>query len=373
MVSGKWALVHQISELHKGSSPSAKVNNMTDFEKIYSFENLYRAHLRARCGKRYQAEVIAFESCLSENLVCLSESIRNKTYRVSDYYSFKIYDPKERDIHALHYRDRVVQHCICDEVLEPILDKKLIYDNCACRKGKGTHFSMNRLTGFMRDLYKHHGTHGYFLKIDIKKYFNNIDHDILKQILCRKIYDTDVLELLYHIIDSYEFTPNKGLPLGNQTSQWFAILYLDKIDRFIKEELHIRYYTRYMDDMVLLHHDKTYLRYCRDEIQWKLQNDRLLETNEKTKIFPVQNGVNYLGFHFYMTNTGKVILKVKQATKKKYKKKVKEMQYQYAAYMIGYDDVIAVLNSYHAHLAHGNCYHLNCHILDNVWFKRNEI
>ena len=203
---------------------------MTDFEKIWSFENLYRAHLRARLGKRHEAEVIDFERELSANLVCLSERIRNKTYRISGYYSFKVYDPKERDIHALHYRDRVVQHCICDDVLEPVLDKALIYDNCACRRNKGTHFSMDRLSGFMRDFYKKHGTEGYFLKIDIRKYFNSIDHDILKQILCRKICDTDVLELLYHIIDSYEFAPNKGLPLGHQTSQWFAILHLDRID-----------------------------------------------------------------------------------------------------------------------------------------------
>ena len=345
---------------------------MTDFEKIWSFENLYRAHLRARLGKRHEAEVIDFERELSANLVCLSERIRNKTYRISGYYSFKVYDPKERDIHALHYRDRVVQHCICDDVLEPVLDKALIYDNCACRRNKGTHFSMDRLSGFMRDFYKKHGTEGYFLKIDIRKYFNSIDHDILKQILCRKICDTDVLELLYHIIDSYEFAPNKGLPLGNQTSQWFAILYLDRIDRLIKEDLHIRYYTRYMDDMVLLHHDKEYLRYCRDRIRHELQDKRQLETNDKTKIFPIRNGVNYLGFHFYMTDTGKVIRKVKQATKKKYKKKVRQMQYQYALWLIDFDDVKAVLNSYRAHLAHGNCYRLNCSMLNGVWYRRGE-
>ena len=127
---------------------------MTDFEKIWSFENLYRAHLRARLGKRHEAEVIDFERELSANLVCLSERIRDKTYRISGYYSFKVYDPKERDIHALHYRDRMVQHCICDDVLEPVLDKALIYDNCACRRNKGTHFSMDRLSGFMRDFYK---------------------------------------------------------------------------------------------------------------------------------------------------------------------------------------------------------------------------
>lgn len=345
---------------------------MTDFEKIYSFENLYHAHLRARLGKRHEKEVIDFENNLSANLVFLSESIRTKTYRISGYYNFKVYDPKERDIHALHYRDRVVQHCICDEVLEPILDKMLIYDNCACRKSKGTHFSMDRLSKFLREFYKRHGTQGYFLKIDIRKYFDSIDHNILKSILYKKIYDVDVLELLYHIVDSYEVVLGKGLPLGNQTSQWFAILYLDRIDRLIKEELHIKYYTRYMDDMILVHYDKVYLRDCRDHILWTLQNERLLCTNSKTKIFPISNGVNYLGFHFYITDTGKVIRKLKQSTKKKYKKKIKKLQYQYANYEIDFDDVTAVLNSYRAHLMHGNCYNLQCKALIDAQFKRGR-
>ena len=123
---------------------------------------------------------------------------------------------------------------------------------------------------------------------------------------------------------------------------------------------------------MLLHHDKEYLRYCRDRIRHELQDKRQLETNDKTKIFPIRNGVNYLGFHFYMTDTGKVIRKVKQATKKKYKKKVRQMQYQYALWLIDFDDVKAVLNSYRAHLAHGNCYRLNCSMLNGVWYRRGE-
>ena len=124
------------------------------YEKIYNFENLYKAHLRAKAGKRSEREVIDFENDLSRNLVGLSERLKNGTYKIKGYYSFKVYDPKERNIHALYYEDRVVQHCICDEVLEPVLDKKLIYDNCACRRNKGTHFSMNRLSRFMRSFFR---------------------------------------------------------------------------------------------------------------------------------------------------------------------------------------------------------------------------
>ena len=240
---------------------------MTDYEKIYDFQNLYKAHTVARRSKRTTREVIEFEMNLGENLTALSDSLKNRTYRMQDYYSFAIYDPKYRMIHALHYRDRVVQHCLCDEVLAPILDKKLIYDNSACRIGKGTHFAMERLSGFLREFYRKHGTDGYFLKCDIRKFFDNIDHLVLKQKLSKVIEDERVLTLLYQIIDSFEVMPGKGLPLGNQTSQWFAIFYLDGFDRLIKEKMKIKYYSRYMDDCVLIYQDKKYLCYCLEQMK----------------------------------------------------------------------------------------------------------
>ena len=155
------------------------------YEKIYDFQNLYNAHKRARLGKRNTREVIEFELNLSENLTRLSDSLRNHSYKVSGYYSFDVYDPKLRKIHALHYRDRVVQHAICDEVLMPVLERKLIYDSAACRVGKGTGFAVRRVSAFMNEFYRRHGTSGYFLKCDVRKFFENIDHEILKAKLTR--------------------------------------------------------------------------------------------------------------------------------------------------------------------------------------------
>lgn len=173
---------------------------MTDYEKNYDFQNLYKAHTVARRSKRTTREVIEFEMNLGENLTALSDSLKNRTYRMQDYYSFAIYDPKYRMIHALHYRDRVVQHCLCDEVLAPILDKKLIYDNSACRIGKGTHFAIGRVSKFLHDFYKKNGANGYFLKCDIRKFFDNIDHLVLKQKLSKVIEDERVLTLLYLLV-----------------------------------------------------------------------------------------------------------------------------------------------------------------------------
>ena len=141
---------------------------MFNYDLIYNFENLYKAHKKARLGKRDNSEVIKFEMDLSKNLMDLSVELKNETYSLSGYYEFWVYDPKKRKIHALHYRDRIVQHVLCDEILVKILDKKLIYDNSACRINKGTHFAIGRVNWFLLDFYKKHKTSGYILKCDIR-------------------------------------------------------------------------------------------------------------------------------------------------------------------------------------------------------------
>ena len=204
-------------------SPCRWVLIMTDYEKIYDFQNLYKAHTVARRSKRTTREVIEFEMNLGENLTALSDSLKNRTYRMQDYYSFAIYDPKYRMIHALHYRDRVVQHCLCDEVLAPILDKKLIYDNSACRIGKGTHFAIGRVSKFLHDFYKKNGANGYFLKCDIRKFFDNIDHLVLKQKLSKVIEDERVLTLLYLLVFWENHTcESKRINLDTQKSRSFG-------------------------------------------------------------------------------------------------------------------------------------------------------
>jgi retron-type reverse transcriptase len=151
----------------------------------------------ARLSKRSKIEVIDFEMNLASNICRLQEQLVNRTWKPKGYYHFFVYDPKTRSIFAPYYEDRVVQHCLCDNILAPEIDKRLVYDNSACRIGKGTHFSLNRLTQFLTDFYKKHGTDGYFLKIDICKYFDNIRHDVLKQKLTKVFKEQDLLDLLH--------------------------------------------------------------------------------------------------------------------------------------------------------------------------------
>ena len=258
--------------------------------------------------------------------------------RIRGYRKFRIYDPKEREIHALPYSDRVVQHSLCDNVLGPYLDRRLIYDNAACRPGKGTHFAMDRLSGFMRSFYREHGADGWFLKCDIRKYFLSISHRILHEKIEGMNLGAEVKELLHIIVDSYEEEEGRGLPMGNQTSQWFALYYLDGIDRLVKEKMRIKYYTRYMDDMILIHHDREYLSECLCEME-AYAKDRLdIEFNEKTQIHHIKQGIDYLGFHFYLTDTGKVIRRLRQSCKRRFKRKLKKFKVLYRNDNIGIDD-----------------------------------
>lgn len=344
---------------------------MNEYEKIYDFQNLYKAHKAARHGKRSTREVIDFELNLSSNLVKISNSLKNKTYKLAGYYSFYVHDPKERKIHALHYIDRVVQHCICDEVLAPKLEKKLIYDNVACRMNKGTHFALKRVNNYLHSYYCKYGANGYFLKCDIRKFFDNIDHDILKRKLVKLFSNKDILWLLFLIIDSYETLPGKGLPMGNQTSQWFAIYYLDGFDRLVKENLRIKFYSRYMDDCILIHNDKRFLQDCLKNMTGYIQNNLKLEFNYKTQIFPIRNGADYIGWHIYLTDTGKVIRKVRRQTKYKYKRKIKYLKYMYSINEIELEEISQILKSYHAHLSYGHTYKLENKLLKELTLIKN--
>lgn len=345
---------------------------MSEYENLYDFQNLLKAHKRARLGKQGKREVIDFEMNLSQNLCEMSEEIKNESYHISGYYSFNVYEPKERTIHALHYRDRVVQHCLCDEIIAPLFERNLIYDNAACRKGKGTLFAIRRLSEFLRTFCREHGNKGYFLKCDIRKFFDNIDHEILKDVLTRKIADTQVLALCEKIIDSYETAQGKGLPLGNQTSQWFALIYLDGFDRLCKEQLHLRFYTKYMDDMIIVHESKAYLHDCLAKMRDYAEDERKLQFNQKTQIFPVKNGVEYLGFRFSLSKSGAVIRRLKTSSKLRYRRKLRSFMQLYRDGNIELEEIRQSLSGYHGHMKHGSTFHLKKKALSSFSLRRSD-
>lgn len=285
------------------------------FEQIISWQNFRLAFLKASKGKSRSSEVILFTMKLDENLEGLRRGIANQTYSIGEYRQFKIYDPKERIISVAPFKDRVIHHAIIN-ILEPIFEKQFVFHTYACRKGKGTHAAA-------RYVFKKARSNNFFLKLDVKKYFDSIDHIELKRQLTRIIKDKRCLVLLFKIIDSYYFQKNKGLPIGNLTSQFFANLYLSSLDHFILEQLKPACYARYMDDMIILADSVQELKADFHAIQMYITQK--LDLTLKQEIYgKVSKGIPFLGWKI-TNNSITVLLK----TRKRMKKKLKEIQHDF--------------------------------------------
>ena len=295
-------------------------------EEIFTFENLYDAYKDCRKSKQHKGEVIQFEINLSNNISKLVNEIITRKYRLGNYKKFMIYEPKERVIEALPFRDRVVIKCFCDVVLKDKIDRKLIYDNSACRIEKGTTFAIKRLENFLRSEYrKKQNNNIYFLKCDIRKYFQSIDHEVLLGLLKNINFSDDEMWIIEKLIKEQPNEANIGLPLGNQSSQWFALLYLNVIDRYVKENLRVKGYIRYMDDMILIHRDKSYLQYSLLMIKDKCENELKLSLNKKTQIGIVKNGIDFLGYRHILNKNGTITRKLRASSKQRLKKHLKTL------------------------------------------------
>lgn len=287
---------------------------------IFSFGNIYRCYLNCRKNKRNTINALKFELNAEENIIRLEKELKTKTYHPSRSILFFAKKPKLREIFAADFRDRVVHHILVG-YLEPIFEKIFIHDSYACRKAKGTHRAVMRLQGFMRKVSKNETIRGYYLQLDIKSFFINIDKEILFGLIRKRTNNQDVLwlaeEIIFHdCTRSYILKDNqelfkempeekslfgkenkKGLPIGNLTSQFFANVYLNELDQFVKHNLRCCYYIRYADDFVLLDSSKEKLVSWMKEIGEFLEDRLGLRLNPKrTKLQPLSNGIDFLGY-----------------------------------------------------------------------------
>lgn len=261
------------------------------YDQIISVENLTLADKIAQKGKRKQYGVIRHNRNKEQNIINLHESLKNKTYQTSQYSIFNIYEPKEREIFRLpYYPDRIVHHAIMN-VLEPMFIRAFTADTYSCIKGRGIHSAVKKVKSALTCV----EDTSYCLKLDIKKFYPSVDHEILKVLLRRKLKDKDLLWLLDGIIDSAP-----GLPIGNYLSQYFANFYLTYFDHWIKETLNIKHYFRYADDIVILSRSKEYLHEILRQIKEYLQVNLKLEVKGNYQVFPVEKrGIDFLGYKFF--------------------------------------------------------------------------
>jgi len=288
-------------------------------EDIIGFEALWDSMQKCKRGVIWKDSVANFVLNGIPEVAKLSNELENGTYRERSHKYFTILYPKEREIMSIAFRDRVYQRSLNDVAIYPMMSKSFIYDNAACQKGKGSDFARKRMKCHMERYFRKYGATGYVLKIDIRKYYDSMSHEVVKEAFREKLPE-NVYNRAAEILDG--FPGDIGFNPGSQIIQIAGISLLDKLDHFIKERLRVKYYIRYMDDMVLLGNDHRQLREWLKAIREKLNKIGLDIHMKKTKITPLHVGMMWLGYHYRLTGSGKVVMTADpdrlKATRKKY-------------------------------------------------------
>lgn len=339
------------------------------YPQICDFENLYWAFRKARRGKRGRPDVAAFEYDLELELVDLRKELTNESYRPGPYRHFTLYERKPRRISAAPFRDRVVHHALCN-VIEPIWETRFIHDSYACRVGKGTHAALDRCTYFSR-------RHPFVLQGDIVGFFPSVDHDILYKLLSRRIACPPTLRLIRSIIasgtgihsdgwdmqwfpddDLFAVQRPRGLPIGNQTSQFWANVYLHELDMFVKHALRCKAYLRYCDDFLLFTSDKTTLHQWRRKMESFLASLRLRLHPLKSTVYPVTNGIPFLGFQVFPDHR-----RLRRDNGVYFQRRLERLMARYAAGAITRERLDASVKGWVAHASHGDTWGLRGSVL----------
>ena len=331
---------------------------------ITEFEYLCEADHNARKGKRYRQEVLAFTAAFEHNLFVIQAQMQGGTYILGPYRKLWVFVPKKRLVMALRYPDRIVQWSLY-QYLNPIYDKLFIEDSYACRKDKGSHKAAQRLQYWMRQASRKPDAKWYYLKLDISKFFYRVNHAKLLEILSRRIKDPELMCFLDSVINSRaeafglprgktpqdtppeEWLYDVGMPIGNLTSQLFANIYMNELDQYAKHVLHIHYYIRYMDDVIVLAETKEQLQEWKERIEAFLRDELFLDLNDKTCIRPVSMGIEFVGVRIYATH-----MKLRKSTVGRLKREVKKITEMYATGEMSKEDFDRRVASIKGLLAH---------------------
>ena len=339
-----------------------RINNI--FKEKITFTKLLEAHQKTKKGKRFKKQVIEFEMNLETNLLQIGKELLSGTYKFSKYFEFKIYEPKERIIKTLSYKDRVVQTWYVENFLKPYFLPQFIQDSYACIEQKGTHKAVDKLQEYLRKANRKYSNNVWVLKCDISKFFFNINREILFKLISGKIKDKDFLKFTKKII--FYDDEKIGIPIGNYTSQFFANIYLNELDKYIKEELKIKYLIRYMDDFVLLLENKEKSKETLVKIKKFLLEKLELKLNSKTAYFKEKQGINFCGFRIWKTHK-----LLREQSKKKMKRKLRKFQKLYKNGKIKLSYITICLNAWKGHSKYANSYNLVNKMLADFVLKKD--
>jgi RNA-directed DNA polymerase len=339
------------------------------YDKICHPLNLWWAYKAATRGKRYQPAAAFFEYDLEKNLVEMEQELKDETYQLGGYHSFRIDKPKKRLVNAAPFRDRVIHHALMN-VIEPLFERQFIFDSYANRQGKGTHAALDRCTYYLRR-YK------YVMHLDVRQFFPSIDHQILLSILSRSLADQRAMNLICKIIASgngvqaneydmvyfpddeiFASSRPRGLPIGNLTSQNWANVYLNELDQYAKRVLKCRAYIRYVDDMVLFSDEKEQMNQWRTEIIQYAQTLRLTLHEESAQSRPSHTGVSFLGFQVFPEHR-----RLKPVNGYAFQRRLKNMRSLYQGGEISQQDLTISVQSWINHVRYGDTWGLRRAVL----------
>lgn len=312
-----------MTEMSKQSFHDADCNDRheaTDMENIIGFEALFRSMLKCRCGVMWKDSTASFVLNGLDRVLTLSRQLHSGAYKAKPVIHFRITSPKPRDIASISFRDRVFQRSLNDNYIYPVMVKSFIRDNYACQKGKGTDAARNRLKQFLHEYYRKHGSTGYVAQFDIHGYYPNMNHAMTEALFRKKLHP-DVFAFTERILHE-QYEGDCGYNPGSQLIQIAGISVLDELDHFIKEKLRVRCYLRYMDDFLIIHEDKAFLEYCRICIEQQLVLKKFELNPKKSRIFTLAKGIEFLGFVFSLTSTGRVLMQIRPDNVKRQRKKL---------------------------------------------------
>jgi len=324
------------------------------YKRLTSIENIYFSFLEFRKDKKRSSEILKFERYIEDNLFSIYDKLKNKAYIPGEYSAFRITDPKMRLIHKAPLEDRIIHHVLCrglEEIYEPIF----IAHSYSCRKNKGTHKGVRDLFRFTKIVSRNNTRACWALKCDIRKFFASVDQNVLLEILNKKIKDDDYLNILKLIIYGFNLChENVGLPIGNLTSQYFANIYMNEFDQFVKHKLKVKYYIRYTDDFIILSQNKNYLTGLLDEMRYFLKYRLKIELHpDKIKFYTLKSGIDFLGYIVFPYH-----ILPRHKTKKRIFRKIRQRIAEVKNGELSYDSLYQVIQSYLGFFTHCNSFRI---------------
>lgn len=331
------------------------------FEKVFTYGNLYDAYKCCRRGVAWKASVQRYITSAPLNILNTQKQLMAGKFRSPGFYEFDLYERgKHRHIRSTVINERVVQRCLCDNCLVPLLGRTFIYDNGASMKYKGYDFAVRRITQHLREHYRKHGQDGYILLFDFSKFFDNVSHELIRQILHKQLTDLKLIALTEHFVDAFG---EVGMGLGSQISQVLALASANRLDHYIKEVLRIRGYGRYMDDGYLIHISKSHLQECVKHIKAICDILGITLNRKKTQIVKLSHGFTWLKIRFNLTKTGKVIKRIYKRSITRMRIKLKKLHRMWLEGKLAFEDVCTTWQSWKSYAEKFSAYHT----IKNMW------